>query len=108
MICLTEARSAGLTRKPILTGRSRKLAFISIIQTKIAHGAAALQLKVEPVMSIRRKYKSDAFEAIHSAVASMHRAGTVDKPTVSRFDKLCLSAPLSTAPEQIDHARETD
>lgn len=30
-------------------------------------------------MKIKRKFKSAAFEAIHSAVAAMHGAGTVDK-----------------------------
>ena len=49
----------------------------------------------------KRKYKSDAFEAIHSAVAGMYKAGTIDKATMRTFDKSCLTVPDSIAPAEI-------
>jgi len=57
-------------------------------------------------MTTRRKFNSDAFEAIHSAVAGMHRAGTVDKVTMREFDALCLAAPQPLTPEEIKALRE--
>jgi len=58
-------------------------------------------------MSINRKYKSDAFEAIHSSVTGMYRAGTIDKATMRRFDVSCLSTPASLEPAQIKQIRES-
>jgi putative transcriptional regulator len=36
------------------------------------------------------KFKSDAFQAIHSAAQGLHRAGTIDKATMREFDVSCL------------------
>lgn len=58
-------------------------------------------------MTSKRKFKSEAFEAIHDAVAGMHRAGTVDKATMRDFDVTCLAAPPSIAPTQIKQLRES-
>jgi putative transcriptional regulator len=58
-------------------------------------------------MTAKPKYKSDAFEAIHSSVAGMLKAGTIDKATMRTFDKLCLSAPKPIAPTQIRRIRES-
>jgi putative transcriptional regulator len=52
------------------------------------------------------KYKSDGFEAIHSSVAGMYRAGTIDKTTMRSFDESCLAAPASIDPGQIKELRE--
>lgn len=49
----------------------------------------------------RIKYKSDAFEAIHSTVAAMHKAGTIDKETMRTFDESCLTV----ASKDGDHQR---
>jgi len=38
-------------------------------------------------------YRSDAFEAIHTSIEAMCRAGTVDKETKLSFDKTCLGKP---------------
>lgn len=57
-------------------------------------------------MPKNRKYKSDAFEAIHSSVAGMYRAGTIDKATMREFDASCLSVPLPLKPRQIKRIRE--
>jgi putative transcriptional regulator len=57
-------------------------------------------------MTRNRKYKSDAFEAIHSAVAGMHRAGTINKTTMRSFDESCLTVPAQIEPQQIKELRE--
>ncbi len=51
-------------------------------------------------MTATRKLKSDAFEAIHSAVAGMHKAGTIDKATIRTFGRSCLVVPDSIAPSR--------
>jgi putative transcriptional regulator len=56
-------------------------------------------------MTKSRKYKSEAFEAVHSAVAGMYRAGTIDKATMRSFDASCL-APAPLEPHQIKKLRE--
>jgi putative transcriptional regulator len=53
-----------------------------------------------------RKYKSDAFEAIHSSVTGMYRAGTIDKTTMRSFDASCLASPSPIGPSQIKELRE--
>lgn len=57
-------------------------------------------------MATKLKFKSDAFEAIHSAVSDMHRAGTIDKATMREFDETCLAAPPRLEPAQIKELRE--
>lgn len=59
-------------------------------------------------MKKQRKYRSDAFEAIHSAAAGMYRAGTIDKETMRGFDASCLSVPDTIEPEQIKMIRESE
>jgi putative transcriptional regulator len=58
-------------------------------------------------MARKPKYRSDAFEAIHSAVAGMYRAGTIDKATMREFDRACLSAPAAMEPKRIKRIRES-
>jgi len=53
----------------------------------------------------KRKFKSDAFEAIHSAVAGMYEAGTVDKETMRHFDEACLAVTEDLSPYQIKSMR---
>jgi putative transcriptional regulator len=55
----------------------------------------------------KRKFKSDAFEAIHSAVAGMYRTGTIDKATMRHFDETCLAATKEFTPHQIKKLRES-
>jgi putative transcriptional regulator len=57
-------------------------------------------------MTSKAKFKSDAFEAIHSAAQGLRRAGTIDKATMRDFDESCLSAPVEIAPEEIKRIRE--
>jgi putative transcriptional regulator len=58
-------------------------------------------------MTTKPKYKSDAFEAIHSTVAGMYKAGTIDKATMRTFDESCLTVPDSIAPAEIKQIRES-
>jgi putative transcriptional regulator len=57
-------------------------------------------------MQTKAKFKSEAFEAIHSAVSGMRRAGTIDKATMRGFDEACLAAPAEFAPQDIKALRE--
>ena len=57
-------------------------------------------------MATKRKFKSDAFEAIHSAVEGMYAAGTIDKETMRTFDETCLAVPVVLKPEDIKALRE--
>jgi putative transcriptional regulator len=59
-------------------------------------------------MSKTRKYKSEAFEAIHSSAAGMFRAGTIGKETMRRFDDSCLTVPPPIQPAQIKQLREAN
>lgn len=57
-------------------------------------------------MTIKHKFKSDAFEAIHESVSGMYRAGTVDKATMRHFDETCLTVPPAFDPVEIKRLRE--
>jgi putative transcriptional regulator len=56
----------------------------------------------------KAKFKSDAFEAIHSSVSGMFRAGTIDKTTMRRFDDACLTVLPSIEPAEIKRLRENN
>lgn len=65
--------------------------------TKAKRKSAALTIsdarKVSVVRvkkAVQAKPKSDAFEAIHSAVAGLHKAGMIDQTTMREFDESCL------------------
>ena len=57
-------------------------------------------------MTTRARFKSDAFEAIHSAAGGLYRAGAIDKTTMRGFDESCLATPRPIAPKQIKRIRE--
>lgn len=57
-------------------------------------------------MTTKRKFKSDAFEAIHASAAALHRVGAIDKATMREFDESCLAAPPAIPPKQIKRIRE--
>jgi putative transcriptional regulator len=59
-------------------------------------------------MTTKRKFKSDAFEAIHSAVTGMYEAGTVNKETMRTFDTDCLAVPHELTPGEIKALRENN
>jgi putative transcriptional regulator len=57
-------------------------------------------------MAIKPKFKSDAFESIHTSARGLHEIGALDKVTMRHFDEACLSVPPLLAPEQIKRIRE--
>lgn len=59
-------------------------------------------------MAAKRKFKSDAFEAIHSAVEGMFAAGTIDKQTMRTFDGDCLVVLPALTPGEIKALRENN
>lgn len=56
-------------------------------------------------MTVRRKFKSRAFEAIHSSASALYRIGAIDKATMRSFDESCLTAPPAIKPYQIRRIR---
>jgi putative transcriptional regulator len=56
-------------------------------------------------MATKRRFKSDAFESIHSSASALLKVGVIDKATMRTFDESCL-APLSPVePSQIKKIR---
>lgn len=51
-------------------------------------------------MPSKAKFKSDAFEAIHTSSSALHKVGAIDKATMGSFDEICLAAPPAFKPEQ--------
>lgn len=58
-------------------------------------------------MATKAKYKSDAFEAIHTAAAAVHKVGAMSKATMRDFDAAALAEPEPLTPSQIKKIRET-
>lgn len=56
----------------------------------------------------KSKFKSDAFEAIHSSASALRRIGAIDKATMRSFDDTCISVPPSFKPHQIKKIRESN
>lgn len=59
-------------------------------------------------MTAKRKFKSDAFEAIHSSASAMFKVGAIDKATMRDFDETCLTVTPAIAPAEIKQLRETN
>ena len=57
-------------------------------------------------MATKRKFRNDAFEAIHSSAAAMFKVGAIDKATMRSFDESCLAPPATFKPGQIKALRE--
>lgn len=57
-------------------------------------------------MTTKRKYKNDAFEAIHSSAKALHRVGAISKRTMRDYDEAAFSAPDPLKPAQIKRIRE--
>ena len=57
-------------------------------------------------MKSKPKFKSDAFEAIHSTAQGLHRVGVIDKATMREFDDSCLTTPPAIAAKAIKRIRE--
>lgn len=48
-----------------------------------------------------KKYRSDAFAAIHETMEALHEVGAVDKQTMREFDAACLTPIEVLSPEEI-------
>ena len=55
-------------------------------------------------MKTKRKFNTDAFEAIHSAASGLYEAGVIDKATMKGFDASCL-VPSELSPSAIKKLR---
>jgi putative transcriptional regulator len=51
------------------------------------------------------RYKSDAFEAIHSSATALHKVGAIPKATLREFDTSCLIQVPDYAPEDVQRIR---
>lgn len=57
-------------------------------------------------MTMKRKFKSDAFEAIHESAMALHSVGAIDKATMREFDEACIVKTPIYKPMQIKKIRE--
>jgi len=55
-----------------------------------------------------KKYKSDAFGAIHETAEALHRVGGIDIKTMRHFDDACLTPIRPLTPLQIKRIRERE
>ena len=58
-------------------------------------------------MTAKRRFKSDAFEAIHASASALRKIGAIDKATMRHFDESCLAALVPFEPRQIKQLRES-
>ena len=49
-------------------------------------------------MTTKKKFKSDAFAAIHASAAALQKVGAIDQTTMRQFDESCLVVPSTLAP----------
>ncbi len=59
-------------------------------------------------MTTKRKFKSNAFEAIHASARALHKVGAISKLTLREFDESCLAIPIEIKPKQIKTIRENN
>ena len=48
-----------------------------------------------------KKYRGDAFAAIHETMEALHEVGAIDKQTMREFDAACLTPIEVLSPEEI-------
>ncbi|MEY3611146.1 MAG: hypothetical protein RJB14_868 [Pseudomonadota bacterium] len=58
-------------------------------------------------MTTKKKFKSDAFEAIHESAAALLSVGVIDKATMRKFDASCLAKTPDYKAVQIKKIRES-
>jgi len=59
-------------------------------------------------MAKKTKFKSDAFEAIHTSAAALLKVGAIGKATMRDFDISCLTVPVEIGPLEIKRIREAN
>jgi putative transcriptional regulator len=55
-----------------------------------------------------KKYRSEAFAAIHEIMEALHDVGAIDKQTMREFDDACLTPIQAMSPEEIRALRERE
>lgn len=55
-----------------------------------------------------KKYKSEAFAAIHETMEALHEVGAIDKQTMREFDEACLTPVRPMQPVEIRAIRERE
>lgn len=55
-----------------------------------------------------KKYRSDAFAAIHETMEALHEVGAIGKQTMREFDESCLTPALPMSPDRIRALRERE
>ncbi|HNS45524.1 MAG TPA: transcriptional regulator, partial [Alphaproteobacteria bacterium] len=48
-----------------------------------------------------KRYRSEAFAAIHETMDALHEVGAIDKQTMREFDEACLTTVRVLSPEEI-------
>jgi putative transcriptional regulator len=56
-------------------------------------------------MTTNRKFKSDAFEAIHSSASALQRVRAIDEDAMREFDVMRVTTPANLEPRQIENIR---
>lgn len=93
--------AAGRGRRPVMTKDEFLIRGVSK-RTPSSDLDRAPKIVVTDVSDTARKARSDAFEAIHSAAASLHAVGAIDKTTMREFDSTCLEMPNLSAQDVRD------
>ncbi|MCL2897753.1 helix-turn-helix domain-containing protein [Brenneria tiliae] len=57
-------------------------------------------------MTAKSKFKSPAFEAIHSAASGLFNVGAIPQETMRNFDKACINSVNELKPIEIKALRE--
>lgn len=52
-----------------------------------------------------KRYRSEAFAAIHESMEAVHEIGAIDKKTMREFDEACLTPAYVLNPEEIKAIR---
>lgn len=55
-----------------------------------------------------KKYRSEAFAAIHETMEGLHEVGAIDKQTMREFDEACLTPVQVLSPEEIRQIRQRE
>ena len=55
-----------------------------------------------------RRYRSEAFAAIHESMEALHSVGAISKVTMREFDEACLATVDTIKPAQIRALRERE
>lgn len=59
-------------------------------------------------MSAKQKFRSDAFEAIHSSANALFKIGGINKTTMRNFDNSCLAPTTELSAQEIKKIREAN